>query len=126
MKVLRITLQFIAWIGALIVGLSVVMMYGAGGYNVDMVGMAVGFSATMCFIGVFFLLLGGLISRGRFLWMITLLVGIAYIAVLPRVWVPHETKYGRVGLMSVDTFVISAFPGVVCIIGGIWMRSLDT
>jgi hypothetical protein len=121
---LKIFLQIIAWLGALIIGLSVPLAYSSGGFNVDMYEMGLLFSAFTCAIGVFLLLLGGLISRGRFLWMVTLFVGIAYIAVLPRVWMPHETIVRSVGWMDWMGCLMSAFPGLVCIIGGILMRWL--
>jgi len=68
-------------------------------------------------------LAGGLFtSQGRFLWIITLIAGIAYLVVLPRVWMPHNKIGGNVGWMDWRLSLMSAFPGIVCIIGGILMR----
>jgi len=121
---LRVFLQIIAWLGALIIGLAVSMVYSAGGFDVDMYGMGLLIATMVCFLGVFLLLLGGLTSRGRFLWIITLLVAIAYLAVLPRVWMPHQKIEQNVGWLDWQDCVFSAFPGVICFIGGIIMRRL--
>jgi hypothetical protein len=100
------------------------LVYSTGGYNVDMYELGLFFSAMICTIGVFLLLLGGLIFRGRFLWIITLLVGIAYLAALPRVWIPHEIIMGRVGWVNWFGCLFSAFPGLVCIMGGVLIQWL--
>lgn len=121
---MKVFLQIIAWLGALIVCLSVPLAYSAGNYNVDMYSMGLFFSAVICAFGVFLLLLGGLISKGRLLWVAAVSFGIVYIAVLPRSWIPHETIIRSVGWLDWRTCLISAFPGIVCIMGGILMRRL--
>ena len=121
---MKVFLQIIAWLGVLIVGLSVPLTYSCGGANVGMYGMCLFFSAMICALGVFLLLLGGLISRGRFLWIAAVFAGIAYIAVLPRTWIPHETLYGSVGWMGWKEWLLSSLPGLICITGGILMRWL--
>jgi len=114
-------LKAIAWLGVLIVGISVPLAYSCGKFNIGMYGMCLFFSAAICAIGVFLLLLGGLISKGRFLWIAALVVGIAYFAVLPRTWAPHETIVGLQGWMDWRIILMSAFPGLVCIVGGVLM-----
>ncbi len=119
---MKVFLQIIAWLGASIVGLSVPLAYSSGGFNVGMYEMGLFFSVTVCAFGVFLLLLGGIISRGRFLWIAAVFVGIAYISVLPRSWIPHETVFRSVGWMDWRACLMSAFPAIVCIMGGILMR----
>ena len=121
---MKVFLQIIAWLGVLIIALAIIVAYGAGGFNVDMYGMGLLFAAMICLIGVFLLLLGGLISKGRFLWMVTLLAGVAFLAVLPRAWMPHNKIDGRVGWLDWRLCLMSLFPGLVCIVGGILMRWL--
>lgn len=108
---MKVFLQIIAWLGVLIIVLAIPVAYGAGGFNVDMYGMGLLFAAMICLIGVFLLLLGGLISKGRFLWMVTLLVGVAYLAVLPRAWMPHNKIDGRVGWLDWRLCLMSALHG---------------
>ena len=119
---MKVFLQIIAWVGVLIVGLSIYVAYGAGGFNVGMYEMGLFFASALCAIGVFLLLLGGFISRGRFLWIAALVMGVAYLAVLPRSWMPHETIFRSVGWMDWRACIMNAFPAVVCIVGGILMR----
>jgi len=119
---LKVFLQIIAWLGVLIIALAVSIAYGAGGYNVDMYGFGLMVAAIICLVGVYLLLLGGFKSRSRFLWIITLLAGIAYVGVLPRVWMPHEKIGGNVGWLDWRLSLISAFPGLACVVGGILMR----
>ena len=121
---MKIFLLVIAWLGVLIVGASVPLAYSCGKFNIGMYGMCLFFSAAICAIGVVLLLLGGLISKGRFLWIAALVVGIAYLAVLPRTWAPHETIVGLQGWMDWKNILLSAAPGLVCVVGGILIRWL--
>lgn len=121
---MKVFLQIIAWLGVLIIALAISIAYGAGGFNVDMYGMGLGVAAIICLVGVLLLLLGGFISQGRFLWIITLIAGVTYLVALPRVWMPHNKIGGNVGWMDWRLSLMSAFPGIVCIIGGILMRWL--
>lgn|ERR1035437_272554 len=121
---MKVFLQIIAWLGVVIIALSVPVAYGAGGYNVDMYEMGLGFASMVCDVGAVLFLLGGLISRGRFLWQIGLIAGIIYIAVLPRSWVPHETVVRSVGWMGWGLILMAVLPGVLIVVGSIWMRRL--
>jgi len=121
---MKILLKVIAWIGVLIVVISVPLAYSCGGFNVGMYGMCLFASSMICTLGVVLLLLGGLISKGRFIWIAAIFAGIAYLTVLPRTWAPHETIGGMQGWMDWKQCLLSSLPGLVCIIGGILMRWL--
>ena len=119
---MKVFFQIVAWLGVLIIALAVAVAYDAGGYNVDMYGFGLMVAAIICLVGVYLLLLGGFKSRSHFLWIITLIAGIAYLVVLPRVWMPHYKIGGSVGWLDWRLVVISAFPGIVCVVGGVFMR----
>ena len=121
---MKVFLQIIAWLGVVIIALSIPVAYGAGGYNVDMYGMGLGLASMACDIGAVLFLLGGLISRGRFLWQIGLIEGIVYVAVLPRSWAPHETAFRSVGWMGWGLILMTVLPGILILAGSIWMRRL--
>ena len=121
---MKILLQIVAWLGAIIIALSLPVAYGAGDYNVDMYEMGLGFASMACDIGAVLFLLGGLISKGRFLWQVGLVEGIIYIAVLPRSWALYETAYRNVGWMNWGLILMTVLPGILLVAGSIWMRRL--
>ena len=106
---MKVFLQII-WLGVLIIALAVSIAYGVGGFNVDMYGMGFGGCCHNLPRRCILLLLGGFISQGRFLWIITLIAGIAYLVVLPRVWMPHNKIGGNVGWMDWRLSLMRAFP----------------
>jgi hypothetical protein len=119
---MKVFFQIVAWLGVLIIALAVAVAYDAGGYNVDMYGFGLMVAAIICLVGVYLLLLGGFKSRNHFLWIITLIAGMAYLVVLPRVWMPHNKIGGNVGWLDWRLSLISAFPGLACVVGSILMR----
>jgi hypothetical protein len=119
---MKVFFQIVAWLGALIIALAVSIAYDVGGFNVDMYGFGLMVAAFFCLVGVFLLLLGGFISQGRFLWVVTLLAGIVYLVILPRVWMPHAKIGGNVGWLDWRLSLISVFPGLTCVVGGVFMR----
>ena len=119
---MKVFFQIVAWLGVLIIALAVAVAYDAGGYNVDMYGFGLMVAAIICLVGVYLLLLGGFKSRSLFLWIITLIAGITYLVVLPRVWMPHNKIGGNVGWLDWRLSLMSAFPGLACVVGGILMR----
>ena len=119
---MKVFFQIVAWLGVLIIALAISITLDVGGFNVDMYGFGLMVAAIICLVGVYLLLLGGFKSRRHFLWIITLIAGIAYLVVLPRVWMPHNKIGGSVGWLDWRLVVISAFPGIVCVVGGVFMR----
>ena len=121
---MKIVWQIIAWLGILVIAISIPLAFSCGGYNVDMYEMGLFFTMLICAAGVFLFLIGGLISKGCFLWQIALIESIAYIAVLPRTWIPHSTAFLNPMWMSWYNSLLSAFAALVCIIGCLFMRWL--
>jgi formate-dependent nitrite reductase membrane component NrfD len=119
---MKVFFQIVAWLGVLIIALAISITLDVGGFNVDMYGFGLMVAAIICLVGVYLLLLGGFKSRSHFLWIITLIAGIAYLVVLPRVWMPHNKIGCSVGWLDWRLVVISAFPGIVCVVGGVFMR----
>jgi glucose-6-phosphate-specific signal transduction histidine kinase len=62
--IVKVFFNSIAWLGALVTGLSIPLAYSSGGYNVDMYEMGLDFAMIVCALGVLLFILGGLISRG--------------------------------------------------------------
>jgi len=71
----------------------------------------------LAIIGVIMMVLGGIITRPRLLWLVSIVIGVAYIASL----------YGWLGNNDADftgvTMVL--IPGLVCIILGLLIRRLS-
>ncbi len=120
---MKTILEILAWIGLAIVGLSIPVAYSAGGFRVDMYTMGLGFAMLIGLAGALLFLLGGLITKPPFLWIAAIIVGVAYIAVQVRAWVPHETAIRSLGWLDWQSCIAFATPGLLSIAGGVWIHS---
>ena len=120
--IFKILWYIVASMGALIMAVSVALAYSTGRYYFAMYDLGLMLTSLFCDLGVFLLLLGSFFLSSRFLWIAPIVLGLAYLAVLPQVWAPHATAYGNVGWMDLGTIIFTAFPAVVSIGGGVTMR----
>lgn len=114
-------LRILAWLGVglVLLGLpisfysSVLLtnngLYSNNGYQI---------AHILAIIGVIMMALGGIITRPRLLWLVSIITGIAYIASL----------YGWLGNNDADftSVTMVLIPGLVCIILGVLIRRLSS
>ena len=132
MVTIKIFLNVIGWIGFVIIGISLPLIYSCAGPNVDMIGMCLGFSSWIAAVGVVLLLIGGFLSKWRYWWIVALFIGIAYVsASIPGLYAMEARESGRCAEFQLEykvnyyIWIMVFLPGLVCIIGGIFMKWLS-
>jgi len=129
---IKIFLNVLGWIGFVIIGISLPLIYSCAGPNVGMIGMCLAFSSWIGALGVVLLLIGGFLSRWRYWWIVALVMGIAYVAAsIPGLCANEAREAGRCAeyqlAYKIDyrIWIMVLLPGLVCIVGGILMRWLS-
>jgi len=121
---MKIFLNVIGWIGFVIMGVSLPLIYSCAGPNVGMIGMCLAFFSWIGALGALLLLIGGFLSKWRYWWIVALVMGVAYIsASIPGLY-RMEAGYAIDYRLCIMVFMV-LLPGLACIIGGILMRWLS-
>jgi hypothetical protein len=128
---IKIFLNILGWIGFILIGISLPLIYTCAGPNVGMIGMCLGFFSWVCGLGVVLLLIGGFLSRWHYWWIVALVMGMAYIlASIPGLYANEATEAKRCAELQLQyrmdyyLWFIVLLPGLVCIMGGILMKWL--
>ncbi|MCJ7515713.1 MAG: hypothetical protein MUO89_07100 [Dehalococcoidia bacterium] len=128
---MRIFLNVIGWIGVVIMGISLPLIYTCAGPNVGMISMCLGFFSLIGDLGMLLLLIGGFLSKWRYWWTVAMVIGVAYIvASIPGIYTNEAYDAARCAEYQLtyrpDYFFCSIvlIPGLACIIGGVIMKWL--
>ena len=126
---MKIFLNAIGWIGFLIIGVSLPAVYSCAGPNVGMIGMCLCFSSWICALGAALLLTGGFLSKGRYWWIVAMVMGMAYFAAsIPGLYTMEIDEAARCAAYKLEysinyyLWVMVLSPGIACIIGGMVTR----
>ena len=123
---MQIFLHIIGWLGVVIMGLSLPVIYSEVN-NVSQVGMGLVFGILIFIIGAVLLLVSGFFSKWRYWSVVALSVGIICIifAVLgllhdEAIETARSAEYHRVYSFNYDLWIRSLMPGLACIIWGVF------
>jgi len=119
---MKVFFQIVAWLGALIIALAVSIAYDVGGFNVDLYGFGLMVAAFFCLVGVFLLLLGGFYFPGSFSVGCNFIGGYSLSCHTSTSVDAHAKIGGNVGWLDWRLSLISVFPGLTCVVGGVFMR----
>ena len=121
MKVLKV----IAWVG-------IGVMVGASAFSFfvciapPMVsegwGLLLVFGTLPGILGVLLVLIGGFVSKPRYLWLASIIVGVLFVSSFYGLATPLVPSLPLYGMLS---FILFSSPGLVCIIGGVVMGWLS-
>lgn len=119
-------LKYLAWIGLLIILPSLFFSYSSSwtmASSPGQLGSGVGYviTAVVGTIGTSLALIGGFISRPRYFWIGTLVVGIAYIASFYGYFCGYTIE---LEVKFIPGLFVMLLPGLACIIAGIVTRNL--
>jgi glycerol uptake facilitator-like aquaporin len=105
------------------------LIYTCAGPNVGMIGMCLVFSSWLAELGVVLLLTGGFLAKWRYWWIVTLVMGAAYVlASIPGLYANEAREAARCAEYQLDyqidyrLLIMVLVPGLACIIGGIIMK----
>jgi len=123
---LKTFLEFLAWIGLLIILPGLVFSYSSSwvmASSPGQLGSGVGYVITALIgtIGTLLALIGGFISRPRYLWIGALVVGIAYIASFYGYFYGYTVE---LEVKFIPGLLVMLLPGLACITTGIIIRNL--
>jgi len=124
--------KIIAWIGVGIVALGAIISFSESWIiattDPGRIGVAFGYMfAVFCSVlGLVFMLIGGLISRPRYFWLASIIVGSFYIISFFEVYLNWP---GRIQDNQIDSMFyelgFSVLPGLVAIIEGVWLKRIE-
>jgi len=119
-------LKFLAWIGLLIILPGLVFSYSSSwviASSPGQLGSGVGYVITALIgtIGTLLALIGGFISRPRYFWIGTLVVGFAYIASFYGYFFGYTVE---LEVKFIPGLLVMLLPGLACIVAGIVIRNL--
>jgi hypothetical protein len=127
----KIFLNVIGWIGAVIMGISIPLIYTCAGPNVGMIGMCLGVFSWIGDLGMVLLLIGGFLSKWRYWWIVAVVIGVAYIAAaIPGLYANEAYDVARCAEFQLAyrpnyyLWTMVLIPGLACIIGGVIMKRL--
>jgi hypothetical protein len=107
-----ILLKIGAWFGLVLIALGLPLSFSSSStwINTGQLGSGIGYwlSWLLAVAGVLLIIIGGIITRPRFLWIGAILVGSIYIA----------SFYGWIAKESEPILFLILLPGIVCIVGG--------
>lgn len=123
---MKMFLKFLAWVGLLIVLSGLVFSYSSSwvmSSSRGQLGSGVGYVITALIgaIGTLLALIGGFISRPRYFWIGTLVVGIAYIVSFYGYFFGYTVELGA---KFIPGLLVMLLPGLACIVAGIVIRNL--
>lgn len=128
---MKIFLNTIGWIGFVITGISLPAVYSCATPNVGMLGMCLCFSSWICALGVVLLLTGGFLSKGRYWWIVALVMGVVCVAAsIPGLYTMEIDEAAICAAYKLEyainyyLWVMVLSPGIACFIGGIVMKRL--
>jgi len=108
MRLLRIG----AWFGLVLIALGLPLSFSSSStwINTGQLGSGLGYwlSWLLALAGVLLIIIGGIITRPRFLWIGAILVGSIYIG----------SFYGWMAKESEPILFLILLPGIVCVVGG--------
>ena len=120
---MRVTLIIIAWFGLLLIALGLPLSFSSSWtwVSTGTLGSGAGYFVTLCTgaIGALLALIGGVITRPKYLWIGSIVIGVAYISSFYgyRMGLDEPYKYWGVFVMLL--------PGLACIVEGIVIRKLN-
>ena len=117
-----------AWTGLVIVAIGATISFWNSSIiaaDPNWIGIDYGhmFALLLSIIGLLFMLIGGLLSRPKHLWLASIIVGCFYIISffsMYQYW-PTRIDDNQIGSLLSD-IAISFLPGLVAIIEGIWLK----
>lgn len=113
-------LRISAWLGIALVAIGLPFsFYSSSLLNNGSLYSNNGFQIAyiLAMVGVIMMFLGGIFTRPRLLWLVSIIIGIAYIASLYG-WVVN----GDAGFMDM---IMVLLPGLICIILGLFLHRLS-
>jgi len=120
---MRVILIIIAWFGLLLIALGLPLSFSSSWtwVSTGTLGSGAGYFVTMCTgaIGALLALIGGVMTRPKYLWIGCIVIGVAYISSFYgyRMGLDEPYKYWGVFVMLL--------PGLACIVEGIVIRKLN-
>ncbi len=117
------TLIIIAWFGLLLIALGLPLSFSSSWtwVSTGTLGSGAGYFVTLCAgaIGVLLALIGGVITRPKYFWVVAIVIGVAYISSFYgyRMGLDEPYKYWGVFVMLL--------PGLACIVEGIVISKLN-
>jgi len=119
---MKTLLKILAWLGLLIIALGLTLSFSSSStwVNTGQLGSGVGYFAAMCLgaLGAILAFIGGFITRPKYFWLGSIVVGVAYIA----------SFYGYVFNFEphmLGGVLLEVLPGLACIAAGIVILSLS-
>jgi len=123
---MRITLIVLAWFGLLLTALGTTLSFSSSStfINTGNLGSGVGYFATFCVgtFGTLIALIGGLITKPKYLWIGSVIIGITYLSSYYGYIVPSSSGY-LIGFtpQAIAGFLLMLLPGLACIVAGIFL-----
>jgi hypothetical protein len=131
MKIKKIILTIVAWIGllAILVGTYPAFMLSISSFHVgpgdDPPWLGMGYfgllmTIIMGSLGTFLALVGGISSRPRYFWGGLVAAGVIYMTSFFGLFVFNYNHYNEISLGEAEKLI----PGIVCISGGVFIKYL--
>jgi len=119
---MKTLLKILAWLGLLIIALGLTLSFSSSStwVNTGQLGSGVGYFAAMCLgaLGAILALIGGFITKPKYFWLGSIVVGVVYISSFYGYIFDYEPH------MLGGVFV-ELLPGLLCIVAGIVILSLS-
>ena len=131
-------LKTIAWIGAGLMALAIMIVLISwwsrvnqppSNYMTGGVAFIALFIIPLVILAFFFMLIGGLIGKPKYFWLVSLTLGILYIgtyfpvvqATINRI---HYSKPADIDIEDIITIIFCVVPGITAIVVGILLRTV--
>jgi phosphatidylglycerophosphate synthase len=121
-------LKSLAWIGIALFAFGLSLSFYTSwiiAMDPHSVGVSWGHMFGLLFgvLGLIFMLIGGLLSKPRYLWLVSIIVGLLYFVSFFSIYqeLPTRIRDNQIGTLFAD-LAISILPGLVAICEGIWLR----
>ena len=120
---MRMTLIIIAWFGLLVIALGLPLSFSSSWtwVSTGTLGSGAGYFVTLCAgaVGALLALIGGFITRTKYFWIGSIVVGVAYISSFYGYGMGLDEPYKYWGVF------VMLLPGLACIAAGIVIKKLN-